>query len=92
VTRLNRHKSIGFISAVEGGPEFLFEARHVMGLKRFAAIEPSEYVRFEVETEEVDPKQPKARCVMAIERQIDSGEKMVARHPKARRKKPTWRG
>lgn len=93
VTKLHRQKSRGFISSIEHGPEYLFAAESVTGAKPFSRLEVGDYVQFLVgEPDPADPKQLVAEAVKVIEREVKiTSEKQLRRHPKARRKKPTWR-
>ena len=91
VTKLPRKEPIGFISSVEGGPEYYFEPSDVRGKKKFELLRVGDYVRFIPRNNPDDPKQPFARSVMVVPKPINPQENTLARHPKARRKKPTWK-
>ncbi len=93
VTKLHRKRYSGFISSIEHGPEFLFVAGSVVGEKRFSRLEIGDYVKFLVgEPDAENPKQPVATAVEVVPREPEiSNEKQLRRHPKALRKKPTWR-
>ena len=93
MTRLHRKKYQGFISSTEHGPEYLFSADHVVGEKRFGRLEIGDYVEFLVaEPDPIDPKQPLAKAVRVVDREIKStGARQLSPHPKARKKKPSWR-
>lgn len=93
VTKLYRKRFRGFISSIEHGPEYLFAAESVTGEKHFSRLEIGDYVRFFVgEPDPSDPKQPVAKAVKVVEREVKiPSEKRLNRHPKARKKKPTWR-
>lgn len=92
VIRLQRALFQGKISSDKGGPEFVFHADDVRGSKSYSQLEPGDYVRFEIVAECDDPKQPQARRVsvcappVAVEQPLH-----LARHPRARRRKPTWK-
>ncbi len=93
VTKLQRNNFRGFISSVRHGPEYLFAAESVTGERRFSRLEIGDYVQFLVaEPDLADPKQPVAKAVKVIKREGKiHDEKQLGRHPKARKKKPTWR-
>ena len=93
VTKLHRKRFRGFISSMKHGPEYLFAAESVTGEKRFSRLEIGDFVQFLVgEPDPADPKQPVAKAVKVVERKVElPDEKQLARHPKARKKKPTWR-
>ena len=93
VTKLHRKKFRGFISSIKHGPEYLFVAESVTGEKRFSRLEIGDYVQFLIgESDPAEPKQPVAKAVKVVEREVEiPSEKHLDRHPKARRKKPTWR-
>ena len=93
VTKLHRKEYRGFISSVKHGPEFLFSAESVTGEKRYSRLEIGDYVEFLVaEPDPAAPKQPVAKAVQVVEREVErASEKQLARHPNSRKKKPTWR-
>ena len=90
ITKLPRKNPIGFISSVKGGHEYRFEPENVSG-KKFALLRVGDYVRFVPTTNPEDPKQPLAKSVMVVPKPINKQDNSLKRHPKARRKKPTWR-
>ncbi len=90
ITKLPRKNPIGFISSVAGGPEYYFEPDDVRG-KKFTMLNVGDYVRFIARPNAEDPKQPLAKSVEVVPKPINKQENNLARHPKARRRKPTWR-
>ncbi len=90
ITKLPRKNPIGFISSVSGGPEYYFEPDDVLG-KKFSLLRVGDYVRFVARPNAEDPKQPLAKSVEVVDKPINKQENNLDRHPKARRKKPTWR-
>jgi len=90
ITKLPRKNPIGFISSVDGGPEYYFEPEDVHG-KKFSLLYVGDYVRFFARPNAEDPKQPLAKSVEVVPKPINKQENNLARHPKARKKKPTWR-
>lgn len=90
ITKLPRKNPIGFISSVTGGPEYYFEPEDVRG-KKFTQLYVGDYVRFIARPNAEDPKQPLAKSVEVVPKPINRQENNLARHPKARRKKPSWR-
>ena len=80
----------GFISAVSGGYEYYFEPDFVKG-KLFDKLKVGDYVRFIPKPNPDDPKRPLAKAVEVVAKPINKQENNLKRHPKARRKKPTWR-
>ncbi len=93
VTKLYRKKFIGFISSVKNGPEFRFAAENVRGVKRFSQLQIGDYVQFLVgESDPANHREPVAKLVHVVERDMNvRSEKQLDRHPKARKKKPSWR-
>ncbi len=91
VTKLPRKNPIGFISSVDGGPEYYFEPGDVLGNTKFERLLVGDYVRFIAKPNPEDPKQPLAKAVEVVPKPINKQENNLARHPKARRKKPTWK-
>ncbi len=90
ITKLPRKNPIGFISADKGGAEYYFEPKDVYG-KSFTTLVVGDYVSFIPLPNPDDPKQPLAKSVKVVPKPINRQENRLARHPRARRKKPTWR-
>ena len=93
VTKLHRKTYSGFISSIDHGPEYLFAAESVSGEKQYSRLSIGDYVQFVVGKPDPEtPKQPIASEVQVIEREVKHDDnKQLARHPKARKKKPSWR-
>jgi CspA family cold shock protein len=91
VTSLRRRASEGYISSVQGGREYLFNAASVIGKKDYDDLNVEDYVRFVPQENDEDPKQPLARSVRAVRRLVSSSENRPPQHPRSRGKKPTWR-
>ena len=91
ITKLPRKNPFGFISSDEGGPEYYFEPKDVRGDKKFRLLVVGDYVRFVARPNAENPKQPLAEMVEVVPKVIDRQENHPPRHPKARRKKPTWK-
>jgi len=90
ITKLPRKNPIGFISATTGGHEYYFEPGFVKD-KKFAFLNVGDYVRFIPKPNPDNPKEPLAKAVEVVPKPINKQENNLARHPKARRKKPTWK-
>jgi CspA family cold shock protein len=91
VTKLHWSEPFGFISADTGGAEIRFEAAVVTGEKRFRELKVGDYVEFAICGTTAGTKSPEADYVREIERVHHFPQTQLSRHPKARRKKPTWR-
>ena len=91
ITKLPRKNPIGFISSVDGGPEYYFEPKDVCGDKTFRLLMIGDYVRFVARPNTENPRQPFAEMVEVVHKPINRQENHLPRHPKARRKKPTWK-
>jgi len=91
ITKLPRKTPIGFLSSVAGGHEYYFEPEDVRGNKKFKFLIVGDYVRFVARPNAEDPKQPLAKMVEVVPKPINRQENNLARHPNARRKKPTWK-
>jgi CspA family cold shock protein len=91
VTKLRRRKSAGYISSIQGGPEYLFDAASVVGKKAYYDLDVGDYVRFVPQKNDDDPKQPLARSVMSVQLVASGQDNKSTRHPRSRGKKPTWR-
>lgn len=90
ITKLPRKNPIGFISSTTGGREFYFEPEFVKG-KKFTTLKVGDYVRFIPKPNPNNPKEPLAKAVEVVPKPINKQENNLKRHPKARRKKPTWK-
>jgi len=90
ITKLPRKDPIGFISSDKGGHEYYFEPKDVFG-KSFTTLCVGDYVSFIPHINPDDPKQPFAKSVKVVPKPINRQENRLARHPRAQRKKPTWR-
>ncbi len=91
VVKLRLDEPHGYISADDGGAEIRFEPSAVKGDKRFMALRIGDSVEFTVRAETRDTRTPESDFVIAIEREEYFVQTQLARHPRARRKKPTWR-
>jgi CspA family cold shock protein len=91
ITKLPRKNPIGFISSVDGGPEYYFEPKDVRGNKKFWMLAVGDYVRFVAHPNAENPKQPLAKMVEVVPKLLNRQENHLPRHPKARGKKPTWK-
>ncbi len=91
VTKLPRKKPIGFISSEAGGAEYFFEPQDVRGRLAFKDLTVGDYVCFVPQKNPEDPKKPLAKSVMVIPKPLPKQENSLPKHPRARRKKPTWR-
>ena len=85
----------GFISPDGGGREIRFEPSVVEGFPRFMMLKVGDYVELAVleETREYTSPEihPAAYYVRAIERFSEEPRTQMPRHPKSRRRKPSWR-
>ncbi len=90
ITKLPRKNPIGFISSTDGGYEYYFEPDFVKG-KKFDKLKVGDYVRFIPKTNPENAKEPLAKAVEVVAKPVNKQENNLKRHPKARRKKPTWR-
>jgi CspA family cold shock protein len=91
VTKLRYEEPHGFISADSGGTEIRFEPQAVMGEKRFSELTVGDYVEFAICAETAGTKTPEAHYVCEMERKHHFPQTQLSRHPKSRRKKPSWR-
>jgi hypothetical protein len=62
-----------------------------MGKKSYRDLRIGDYVEFSVRADTKGTKTPEAEYVREIERTQEFPRTHLARHPRARRKKPTWR-
>jgi CspA family cold shock protein len=91
VTKLRLGELYGFISADAAGVEIRFEPAAVAGDKPFDQLRIGDYVEFVVRPETQGTRSPEASYVREIERKHHFPQTQLSRHPRARRKKPTWR-
>ena len=91
VTKLYRSKAHGFISSVKNGPEYRFEFCDVTGDTPYYRLDIGQYVRFVAESHLDDANQPIAKSVEVTRKPVADQEESLGRHPRARRKKPSWR-
>jgi CspA family cold shock protein len=91
VTKLRRGELHGFISADVAGVEIRFEPPAVTGDKPFDQLRIGDYVEFAVRAETQGTRTPEAYYVREIERTHHFPQTQLSRHPRARRRKPTWR-
>ena len=81
----------GFISADQGGPEIRFEPSALSVAKWFDELRIGDYVEFTCVEPTEESQLPRANYVRRIARQVALPRTQLARHPKSRRKKPSWR-
>ena len=94
VTKLHMRKQDdphGFISADSGGFEVCFEPASIRRAPWFHELNVGDYVEFACDPVSIDTREPRADYVHRIERTIELPRTQLARHPKSRRKKPSWR-
>ena len=91
VIRLFRGRREGSISPTVGGREVLFHAVAVKGTPYYK-LELGQYVEFELAYSEDETMPPLAEKVVPIERYFNPKVPRLNKHPRARGKKPTWRG
>jgi cold shock CspA family protein len=81
----------GYISADSGWHEIRFEPQVVTGEASFRQLRIGDYVEFVVVAETKGTREPIASYVYRIERPNTTPSLQLGRHPKARKKKPSWR-
>lgn len=92
VTKQFRHEEPhGFISLDSGGHEVRFEPRAVTGRDGFVKLRVGDYVECLIKPDSADTREPVATYVNRIERPLTTRSLQLSRHPKARKKKPSWR-
>jgi len=94
IAKIFSRKGIGFIMPRDGGQDVFFHCSAVAG-EQFDQLEEGQGVSYELEPTEETNERPRAATV-APSNEIPPGrtaapDPPVARHPKARRRKPTWR-
>ncbi len=94
IAKIVSGKGIGFITPSEGGQDVFFHCSAVAD-EQFDQLEEGQNVSFDLEQTDEASERPRAATV-APRDDIPQGrsaapEPPVARHPRARRRKPTWR-
>ena len=93
ITKLVSEKGIGFISPSGGKNDVFFHFSVLVG-EQFEQLKEGQAVTFDLDTEESTRDRPRAAKVEPCDPKLlgKSGEnEKAAAHPRARRRKPTWR-
>lgn len=90
VTKMFRLERTGLISSEQGGKEILFEHTALRGIS-FDRLRIGEFVRFLPDPTIGPDDPPAAKLVMREERRPPAYVRNLPRHPRARKKKPSWR-
>lgn len=94
IAKMFSKKGIGFIMPSDGGPDVFFHCSSVAD-EQFDQLAEGQSVSYELEPTEEPNDGPRAATVAPTDK-IPTGRTAepnppVARHPKARRRKPSWR-
>ncbi len=94
IAKLISEKGVGFIKPCDEGGDVFFHYSALVGIP-FEQLTEGQAVSFDIDrvagtrnrrrAEKVEPCDPK------LLGRTSEGEPLAARHPKARRRKPTWR-
>ncbi|MBC8876962.1 MAG: cold shock domain-containing protein [Planctomycetes bacterium] len=94
ITKIIAEKKIGFIASRDGGRDVFFHSSVVAG-DQFDKLEEGQTVSFDLDETQGTNERPRAAKVEPSDEKRPTGSKgadpQVARHPRARRRKPTWR-
>jgi cold shock CspA family protein len=94
IAKIISEKGIGFIAPRDGGQDVFFRGSVVAG-EQFDQLTEGQSVTFDLDQTKDTDKRPRAARVAPCDEKRPSGGKAVdtpvARHPRARRRKPTWR-
>lgn len=95
IARIISDKGIGFIAPHDGGQDVFFHCTVVAG-GQFDQMKEGQSVSFDLDPSEDTNDRPRAARVTPCDGKRPAGGKAaddapVARHPRARRRKPTWR-
>jgi CspA family cold shock protein len=91
ITQLRKKEKLGFVSADCGGPELLFGAENISGIRLFSQLAIGDSVRFLRGNDADDAGPPLASAVQFTERRRKKSDLDLPQNPRARRKKPSWR-
>jgi CspA family cold shock protein len=87
-------KGIGFITPRDGGRDVFFHCSAVPG-NQFDQLEVGQSVSYDLDQTEQTSERPRAVKVVPCDEsppgRTAAPDPPVARHPRARRRKPTWR-
>jgi len=94
IVKIIAEKKIGFIASRDGGRDVFFHSSVVPG-DQFEQLEEGQTVSFDLDESQGTNDRPRAAKVEPCDEKRPAGGKgadpQVARHPRARRRKPTWR-
>jgi CspA family cold shock protein len=95
IAKIISGKGIGFIAPHDGGQDVFFHYSVVAG-EQFDQLAEGQNVSYDLDQTEDTNDRPRAARVTPSEEKRPTGGKAadeapVARHPRARRRKPTWR-
>jgi CspA family cold shock protein len=95
IARITSDKGFGFITPCGRGKDIFFHATGVVG-EQFDQLKIGQGVSYELETPSVAGDRPRAVKVEPCDEKLlgrtAEEEEPAKRHPRARRRKPTWRG
>ncbi len=86
IISLVAERGFGFIRPEDGSDDLFFHQADVG--EAFASLQSGQCVRYVADKEAAKPR---ARVVQPAEHAFEEVEKVPHRHPRARKKKPTWR-
>ncbi len=94
IARILSEKGIGFIAPEDGGQDVFFHCSVVAG-GLFDQLAEGQNVSYDLDPTEDTNERPRAARVAPCDENRPAGGKAVdtpiTRHPRARRRKPTWR-
>jgi len=95
IAKIISDKGIGFITPRDGGQDVFFHYSVVAG-EQFDQLKEGQSVSFDFDqTRDANDRPRAARVALCDEKRPAGGKAAddapVARHPRARRRKPTWR-
>jgi len=94
IAKVISEKGIGFIAPRDGGQDVFFHCSVVAG-EQFDQLTEGQSVSFDLDQTNDTNDRPRAARVEPCDEKRPTGRKAVdvpvTRHPRARRRKPTWR-
>jgi CspA family cold shock protein len=94
ISKIISEKGIGFITPCDHGGDVFFHFSAVVG-EQFEQLKEGQSVSFDLDRTKGTRDRPRAAKVEPCDKKLlgrsSPPEKPNARHPRARRRKPTWR-
>ena len=95
ILKIVSDKGIGFIKPCDEGADVFFHYSVVVGEQPFEQLKEGQAVSYDLDRSKEARDRPRAAKVAPCDKKLlgaqAEDERLPARHPRARRRKPTWR-